>query len=508
MKARKRDFYFAICILALLFAIIYVIVRTLLLFFAEYGLIEKIFAVCLMLSEFFILLHSIGYVQNIIRVMRSERKKETEPEKPVPDLTEEPAVAILVAARHEPKDVLAETFITLNNIDYKNKNVYFLDDSSDPKYLREAEELAEEYNLNLFRRTERHGAKAGVVNDCLKTLKEKYVAVFDADQQPLPGFLNALIPILENNKKLAFVQTPQFYTNIEDSRVARGSAFQQAVFYEYICEGKSITDSMFCCGTNVVFRTKALLEVGGFDESTVTEDFATSIKLHLGGWKSYYYNHTCAFGMGPEDLASYFKQQFRWATGTVAVFRKLLGKLFTKPFSLSPVQWWEYILSSTYYFVGIAYFFLMICPVLYILFRIPSFFAKPEVYFLTYAPYIIFTMGVFHLVLGSRGYRKRDLLIGQLLGLCSFPVYIKGALSALVGIKTTFGVTGKTRGKSVPYIKLWPQLLFIFLFLISIVWGINRFIYERNMAIIVNMFWALYHMILLCGIFYFNEEGK
>ena len=126
MRARKRDLYYAICILALIFAVIYLIARTLLLVFAQYNYLEKTFAVLLMLSEFFILIHSIGYVQNIIRVLKSEEKKGKEPKQYLPKLTEEPSVAILVAARHEPKEVLAETFVTLNNINYKNKNIYFL----------------------------------------------------------------------------------------------------------------------------------------------------------------------------------------------------------------------------------------------------------------------------------------------------------------------------------------------------------------------------------------------
>lgn len=505
MKITKRDLFYALGILSIISVCVYLIVRTILLLYAGYVGFEKIFALTLMIAEFFILIHSFGYVINIIRVIVKQKREPSEIKDFKP--REEPSVAILVAARHEPKEVLEETFITLNVIDYANKQVYFLDDSSDEKYKKEAEELQEEYNLRLFRRKQRHGAKAGIVNDCLKTLDVKYVAIFDADQQPLPGFLNVLIPIMEKDPKLAFVQTPQFYTNIEESRVARGSAFQQAVFYEYICEGKSSGGAMFCSGTNVVFRREALLDVGGLDESTVTEDFATSVKLHSNHWKSLYYPHTYAFGMGPEDLGSYFKQQFRWATGTVAVFKKLLWRFITKPFSLNPMQWWEYFLSSSYYLVGIVYLILMICPILYLLFNIPSFFAMPEIYFLTYIPYITLGMAIFYLVLSGRNYKKKDLFLGQLLGISTFPVYIKGAISALLGIKTTFGVTGKIKAKAIPYIKLWPQIGMIFLCFIAVIWGINRFIYERNIAILVNAFWTFYHFVLLCGIFYFNE-GK
>jgi cellulose synthase (UDP-forming) len=489
--------------------IVYVVVRTTLFLFATYTPIEKVLALILIFGEFFVLLHALGYVFNVLRVFRTQKTAAEERQlPPASQLRPEPSVAILVAARHEPKEVLQGTFITINTINYKNKEVYLLDDSSLEEYKKEAAELAEEFDLKLFRRTARRGAKAGIINDCLKTLDQKYIAIFDADQNPMPDFLRVLIPVLEKDSKLAFVQTPQFYSNIEESSIARGAAFQQAVFYEYICEGKNTENAMFCCGTNIVFRHKALIDVGGLDESTVTEDFATSLKMHAKGWKSLYYPHVYAFGMGPVGLSGYFKQQFRWATGTISVFKKLLWRFLTRPFSLKPMQWWEYLLSSSYYMVGIAFFCLMICPVLYLLFGVPSFFARTEVYFLAFMPYITLSLAIFYMVLGSRNYKVKDLFLGQLLGVSSFSVYIRGVISALLGFKTTFGITEKIKGRSLSYFRLWPQLAMLGLNFIALIWGVNRFIYEKNMAILVNGFWALYHFLVLSSVFYFNREIK
>lgn len=503
MKNRAYPLFYSVLIFGIMATIIYMAIRMLFLFLLTgYDPVEMTFAVLLILAEIFVLVHGIGYIVNILK---SRRKKE--PPRAEIKKGSEPRVAILVAARHEPKAILENTFISIKNLNYPNKDIYFLDDSSDEQYRKEAQELSQELGLRLFRRSVRHGAKAGIINDCLKELDHDYIVIFDADQNPLPEFLNAVIPILEADKKLAFVQTPQFYTNIEDSRVARGAGFQQAVFYEYICEGKGTNDSMFCCGTNVVFRAQALKSVGGLDEKTITEDFATSLKLHSNGWKSLYFDHVYAFGMGPTDLAGYFKQQFRWANGTISVLRRVLTQFITRPRTLTLYQWWEYFLSSSYYFIGLAYFLLMFCPILYLLFRVPSFFVKPEIYFLSYIPYIILSMGIFYTLLGSRNYKLKDLFHGQLLGVCAFTVYIRGSLSAVFGLKTVFGVTGKSCGRSVPLIYLWPQLTLIMLYVVSIEWGINRFIYEKEPAILVNAAWAGYHLLVLSSIFYFNQRS-
>ncbi len=506
-KFAKRQAFDAMAFLSIIATLVYIIVRTTLFLFADYGILEKLFAALLICAEFFVLLHGIGYALNILRVRTKERLRSDEEALLNIAPAEQPSVAILVPARNEPKEILENTFITINNLNYQNKIIYLLDDSTEQRYKKEAEELCREYNLKLFRRTKPwHGSKAGIVNDCLETLDQRYIAIFDADQKPLPDFLDAIIPILEKQKDISFVQTPQFYSNIDAGPVARASALQQAVFYEYICEGKSISDSMFCCGTNVIFRAEALKGVGGLDETTITEDFATSIKLHAAGWRSLYYNHVHVFGMAPEDLDAYFKQQFRWAAGTISVFKKALIRLLTKPFSLKPNQWAEYLLSSTYYFVGIAFWVLMICPVLYLLFNVPSFFARPEIYIFAFLPYIFLSLGIFYIVLKKRHYSPRDLFLGQLLGVAAFSVYIRAAFSAIFGVKISFGVTSKTKQKSISLIRLWPQLSMLFLNFVAIVWGVNRFIYELEPAILVNGFWALYHSFVLSSIFYFNKE--
>ena len=82
--------------------------------------------------------------------------------------------------------------------------------------------------------------------------------------------------------------------------------------------GQGRPRSMFCCGTNVVFRRAALDRVGGFPENSLTEDFELSLGLHEAGWSSSYVPEVLASGLGPEDLASYVSQQHRWARGCVS----------------------------------------------------------------------------------------------------------------------------------------------------------------------------------------------
>ena len=526
-------------ILCIVLAVFYLTVRTSLFLILDYHWYEKIVALFLLFAEIFIIIHGIGYFLEIYHVV-IHGEGLSPSDDPPPPLESYPPVAIIVSSFNEPLDVLEDTLITFYNLTYPNKYIYFLDDTrydlpgQDPeerkRYRQSIDEMCQRIGVRLFRRQWR-GAKAGMINDFLdyiegkqnegfeyhnysgmeKQEKERYIVVFDADQNPLPEFVEPLIARMEAAPKLAFIQTPQYYTNFDSNRIARASGLQQAVFYEYICEGKSLNDAMFCCGTNVIFRREALMDVGGFDETSVTEDFATSLKFHLKGWQSAYIGKVMAFGMGPEDLGGYFKQQFRWALGTVGLFRSVLGFFLRHPKQLVLVKWWEYFLSSTHYFIGLVFLILVLCPLLYLFLSVPSYFAKPEIYAIFFIPYFVLTMTIFFWTLRQRKYVFKDLLLGQLLMAITFPVYIKASILGLMGVRGTFGITPKGGAMKLPLKALWVQLLLAGLNFSAIIWGINRLIYEREpmVALIVNMCWCLYHFLLLSSVFYFNnpEQG-
>jgi len=487
--------------LVLIFIIVYFVCRAVFLSYAVSSPLEKVLGLLFFAAEAYVMFHAFGYFLGIYKLTKS---KKSEPK--ITELTSFPPVAILIPARHEPKEILENTIASCYNLSYPSKTIYILDDSSKQEYMAEAKEIAQKYDCQLFRREVWHGAKAGILNDCIKNLTDKYIVIFDADQNPISSFLTKTISILENDSELALIQTPQYYSNLQSSNVAFAANMQQACFYEYICEAKSIDGAMMCCGTNFVVRRETLADVGGFDESTVTEDFATSFKLHLRGWKTLYYNHVSVFGQGPENLSAYFSQQNRWAMGNIAVLKKVLAKLWKSPSALRPLQWWEYLVTSSYYSVSWAYLFLIFCPIAYIIFDIPSFFMKPTVYMFSFLPYLILSQLIFYAGMKNRNYAPSKILRGQLLFFLSLPTYCKGTLLGLFGVSRKFIVTKKSDIGRVSYKQLWPQISLWAINLSAITWGINRFAYDRSPAVAVNLVWITYHFLLCSSIFYFNDK--
>lgn len=533
----KSFFYISFAISAF-FILFYLLFRIVYFIIADYMWYEKILAFFLLLAESFVLIHTLGYFLNLFLVKKEAFKESPKTEKKIENY---PPIAIVVASYKEPIAIVKDTLICFYNISYPNKFLYFLDDTqydlpwdtpeNKLRYRREVEELCEWLGINLFR-AQWHGAKAGMINDFLqfldgkrrddfefypyqekiKTEKEKYLIIFDADMNAVPDFAEDLVRMLENRPKTAFIQTPQYYTNFETNRVARAAGIQQAIFYEYICEGKSLKDAMFCCGTNVVFRIEALMDVGGFDETSVTEDFATSLKLHKKGWQSLYVNRNLSFGMGPEDLGAFFKQQFRWATGTVSVLRDLPKIMWHDLRRFTLGQWWEYFLASTHYFVGWVLFIMIISPLAFLLFDTPSYFANPEMYFLAFTPYIILTSFMFFWTIMERKYRFTELMSALLINIVSFPVFMKASFYGLMGIKTKFGITPKEGAHILSFKSLIPQILTALLCTFGITWGLLRLYYEREpfYALLTNVFWTVFNLITLSYFLYLNhsQEGE
>lgn len=505
----KRRYYViltSVVITALLNICIYFTFRFFVFFAEGYSFLDRIFAIFLLVGELFFFIHGIGYSINVIKASRRYRE-EFDSQHYFLNV-KEPKVAVFITAYNEDADTLENTISACTLMNYGNKQIYLLDDSMKPELKRTSAALAEKYGIRYVHRENRRGFKAGAINDMLTRLDAKYLLILDADQRPSYNFLNEIIPIAEENPKMAFVQTPQYYVNRESSKVSNAAFSQQSVFYANVSEGKSVSNAMFACGTNIVLRVSALKDAGGFDEESVTEDFATSFKLHAKGYGSYYYNNVFVEGDGPVSIAGYYMQQMRWAYGTIGVLKKILKEFYKHPRRLTSVQWWEYFLSGTWYFVGWAFFLMMICPVAFLLFEIRPLLTEPYAYAVAYIPYLLFSSLQFFVSMSMRGFRAKYQWFGQALTYLTFPIYMLAAIYALLGKKIPFAVTPKGGSGKSSLKYFWPQIAMMLIIFFAITVGIWKSVQQFDAALLINILWSVYYLILLSTFLYFRGDIK
>ncbi|MBI5223386.1 glycosyltransferase [Candidatus Micrarchaeota archaeon] len=489
---RRLAFPLVLATVIIVFASIYLIIRASTLFSSDYGVFERLWAMIFLVSELFIFLNILGF---LLSILKSTANYKTVTESYFAPYSNE-SVSCFICSYNEPLEILEETILSVLNVNYENKELILLDDSTG-ELAELVRSLGKKYSLRVIQRYGRPGFKAGALNNGLKYVNSKYIAVFDTDQKPTSNFLKDLVYLLERDEKMALIQTPQFYVNTQNP-IALAAWNRQRVFYEYICEGKSTSNAMFCCGSNFIARRRAIDDVGGFDATTVTEDFATTFNLHKKGWKTLYYNLVYVRGLGPETLPAYFAQQYRWAHGTVTVFKRVIISFIKNPFQMKPQQWWEYFLSSTYFFTGWSNFVFMLAPMAFLIFGIRPLMGDAVIYLVSFIPYFVLSLLLFVYSMGKRGYGLRDILLSQSIALTTFNVYMVADVEALVGLPAIFNTTHRGVNDTLSLRLIWPQMSMILLSIVALMVGLLS---SGGLVVWINMFWAFYHLILLSYLF-------
>ena len=390
-------------------------------------------------------------------------------------------VDVFVTVCGEPATVVERTVRAATAIRHPRMKVWVLDDKPAP----EIRAIAESCGAAYVTRPNRVGAKAGNINHALARARGDFVVIFDADHVPVPSFLERTMSCFED-PRIAFVQTPQSYSNRGSNRVAAGAHEQQAIFYGPILRGKDRAGAVFSCGTNVVFRRGALDQIGGLPQDSITEDLRVSLMLGRLRWKSLYVCEVLAHGLGPVDVRGYFSQQRRWARGGLEI---LLRK---RPFyhGMGIGAFIQYSLSFLYWFTGWAYIGYTVLPISFLFLGIRPV-QVPNQYPIYFLPYVLSTLLA---MIYATGFSLTFRAIW--FTLASFPVHIWALFASIFGRASRFVVTSKAIGKR----SLWPVLPHA-LVLALLLAGIPFALVVRGVtdSVMNNVVFAFGHILVVSG---------
>jgi cellulose synthase (UDP-forming) len=431
--------------------------------------------ILLVLSEIFHVWQVFGFIHTIWG-RRREKKF---------DARFQPDVAVFITVCGEPEDIIEKTVIAAKAMKYPNFSVYILNDGkvANRKNWKEAVAIAKRQNVTAITRTVPGGAKAGNINHAMAQTSEPYVVVFDADHEPKPEFLIETVGYFVD-ERVAFVQSPQFYHNADVNQVAGGSWEQQALFFGPLLKGKDNVNSTFMCGTNMVLRRTALDEAGGMSEKSIAEDFLTSLLIHEKKWKSVYVDKVLAEGLAPEDFMSYYKQQFRWARGSLEILFSY-NPLFRR--GLTVAQKIQYLASSSYYLSGVVVLINALLPLTYFFLELKPLTINTMTLALIFLPYIFVILYTLQL---SSNFTYTFRALSFSLG--SSTIYMKALWATITRKQNAFAVTSKTAVSGNHGKLVTPHLIYIGLVVIGVVWGVMREGWSASM--LSNIAWAFLYI--------------
>lgn len=253
----------------------------------------------------------------------------------------------------------------------KNKlQIQLLDDSTDETteilQKKVSEYQTQGFDIELIRRPDRTGFKAGALKFGLHRAKGEFIAIFDADFIPQKDFLLKSIPLFQN-PQTGVVQTRWEHINEDYSLLTKLQAFGLDAHF-FIEQPGRVAGNHFINfnGTAGVWRKKTIEDAGGWSSDTLTEDLDLSYRAQLKGWKFQYLRELPSPAELPVSLTAIKSQQYRWMKGGAECFVKNAKKLFkTDKLNLSTkLHGFYHLLNSSIFLSVVALAFASIPLVL------------------------------------------------------------------------------------------------------------------------------------------------
>jgi len=297
-------------------------------------------------------------------------------------------------------------------------------------------------DIQLIRRPERVGFKAGALAYGMKIAKGEFIAIFDADFMPHPDFLEKTIPFFKD-EKIGVVQTRWEHINEDYSILTQMQAFGLDAHFTVEQTGRS-TGGHFINfnGTGGVWRKTCIEEAGGWSADTLTEDLDLSYRAQLKGWKFKYLENVGAPSELPAAMNALKNQQFRWTKGAAECTRKNLIRVFKKkgiPFGTKLHAMFH--LMNSFIFICILSMGILSVPLFYIRQNFPQYdfiFDFASIFIIC-----VFIVMVFYWVAHSSKVENKRTYLKEFFWKFPFFISVSMGMSLHNGIAVLEGLVGK-----------------------------------------------------------------
>ena len=214
-------------------------------------------------------------------------------------------------------------------------------------------------------RRDRNGFKAGALANGLSRARGEFIAIFDADFLPQKDFLLRMLPRFEDN--VAFVQARWGHLNRDYSPLTLLQSFSLDAHFAIDQLARSRADYVFNFnGTAGIWRTSAILDAGGWNADTLTEDMDLSYRAFLKGWSARYAGDVEAPAELPVSFTAYRSQQYRWARGSLECAIKYIPVIWRGDFGFTRKLQATFHLTG--YLLHVLTILLMLCYPLLLIF--------------------------------------------------------------------------------------------------------------------------------------------
>ncbi|MGM0239385.1 glycosyltransferase [Enterococcus sp. AZ103] len=340
-------------------------------------------------------------------------------------------------------DFIEDSLTTSMNQQYSNYKTVILDDSSEDQYKERIDTFAQLHSIEVVRREDREGYKAGNLNNYLVDRDDyDFFVILDSDEIIPEDFITKSLHYFSYYPEIGLLQANHISTRNKTKFMERFSVGVDAHWPTYQSM-KERYGFMSFLGHGAMISRECFKAVGQFPH-LVAEDLCFSIEAKIKGYFTAFSTYIVCEEEYPVDYFAFKKRHLKWTGGNLEFISNYAKKLmFSKNlrwFEKLDVVLFTFSLPMSTVFFLFLIINLILLPVLGVSAGYPLWLMTPTIIFL-YAPTIndmVYLLGRYP-ILKSLGYLfSAFLLYGSL-----YWISFYGATKAWIGIKPKFIVTPK-----------------------------------------------------------------
>lgn len=246
-----------------------------------------------------------------------------------------PFISILIPCHNEAV-VIKETVENILNVDYENYEIIVIDDRSTDDTKDAVLELEKKYDKvkALIRDKSAYPGKSAVLNDAIKIAKGEAYLVFDADAKIKPDFIKTLLTKYEGDD-VGAIQARKVIINANQNFLT-ACQYNEYVMDTHLQVGRdAVKGAVELRGNGELIKKNALVDIGGWNNETITDDLDMSTRLHIKGWDIRFVQDAIVYEEGVVTFSALVRQRRRWVEGSIRRYLEYIWDvLFTKDMSL------------------------------------------------------------------------------------------------------------------------------------------------------------------------------
>jgi 1,2-diacylglycerol 3-beta-glucosyltransferase len=261
-----------------------------------------------------------------------------------------PFVDIFISAKNESR-VIEKTVRNFFAIDYENFYLWIIDDCSTDSMGAILDTLKGEFpRLQVLHRTPGCcPGKSAALNEALPLAKGEVIAVFDADAYVAPDFFAVTLPVLEP-EGIGAVQAQKKIYEHQSGLLVECQSSEYALDTYFQMGRDLIGGAVELRGNGQVLKRAALIDVGGWNNKSITDDLDLSMRLLVSNWDIRFCPNAYVFEEAVPTLKGLIRQRRRWAEGSIIRYLDYIFPL-NSPTRLSLVERIDTLVFTVYFVV-------------------------------------------------------------------------------------------------------------------------------------------------------------